>query len=341
MLTTIRSKNHLKSKGKIRRILKKGLLIIAILISISTLFNFIMLRVENSKYLPPGNLFDIDGHKMHIYGEGQGFPTVVMTCGSGTSSAYTDYSVIQPKLSEVTRVCVYERPGYGWSEHTTTSRSTEQIVDDLKELLIKSNEEPPYLLVAHSMGAMEVLLYANKYPEEVSGIVLIDGTSPYKHINYSKASISIAGVELIKALNFTGIIRTAIEMNLVPIVNERLQYIPEDKRDIEKAMTYKNLLNPMVIKEGDALEKSAKLMEEKLDLEEIPLVILTADESLRTLPGWEKSQESLLKLSMDSKQIIIKDSNHINIHLEHADEVTMYIEELIEKIRMNESREAN
>jgi len=94
-----------------------------------------MLKIESKKYKPPGKLIEIDGHKIHITGKGKGTPTIIMTCGSGAPSAYTEYSNIEPKLSEITRTCIYERPGYGWSEHASTPRHTEQIVDDLHRLL--------------------------------------------------------------------------------------------------------------------------------------------------------------------------------------------------------------
>jgi pimeloyl-ACP methyl ester carboxylesterase len=314
------------------------ILIIAILILCSTLLNFIMINKENGKYQAPGKLIEIDGHRMHIYAEGEGTTTVVMTCGSGTPCAYTDYSAIRPKISELARVCIYERPGYGWSEAAISPRSTEQIIEDLRELLIKANENPPYIFVAHSMGAMEALLYAHKYPDEVDGIVLIDGTSPYKHINYPQSSIPAVGIWMIKALSFTGVLRLITELNIIPMLSERLRYMPRDKRNIEKAMIYKNIMNDMVIKEGITLEDSAKSMESDLDLGDIPIIVVTAGKSLKWLSGWRESQDSLLKLSRNSKQIIINDAFHVSIHLKHGEEIAGQIKELVESVQNNRTR---
>ena len=36
----------------------------------------------------------------------------------------------------------------------------------------------PYLLVGHSLGGLYVEAFAREHPHEVSGMVLIDGTSP-------------------------------------------------------------------------------------------------------------------------------------------------------------------
>jgi pimeloyl-ACP methyl ester carboxylesterase len=328
------TKAYAKNKdGKSRKPIKRTLAGMAALIAFSAIFNFIMLKVESTRYEPAGKLIEVDGHKMHIHAEGEGYPTVVMTCGSGTPSAYTDYSALQSKVSELTRVCIYERPGYGWSEHAATERSTEQIVEDLRELLIKAEEKAPYLFVAHSMGALEVLLYAHRYPDEVRGIILIDGTSPYKHIHYPQSSIPKPAVRLIRGLMHTGILRAVVEMRMVPLLNERLRHMPEDMRKIEKAMIYKNLLNNMVIEEGKPLKTSAEAMEGRLNLKALPLIILTAGESLRMLPGWENSQESLLKLSTNSKQVIIEGADHVSIHLKHSEEVLTHIRELIDVVK--------
>jgi Predicted hydrolases or acyltransferases (alpha/beta hydrolase superfamily) len=170
----------------VSKIKRNILLGFVLLLTLSMSLNHILLKAEDKRYDPPGKLIEIDRHKMHIYRTGMGHPTIVMTCGSGTPSAYTDFSIIQQKITGITRTCIYERPGYGWSEPASIPRDTEQIVSDLHRLLEKAGEKPPYIIVAHSMGAMEALLYTYKYPEEVAGIVLISGTSPYKHMYYSE-----------------------------------------------------------------------------------------------------------------------------------------------------------
>ena len=301
----------------------------------SMTYHHIKLAVEKKKYMHPGKLIEIDGHKMLIYGTGQGKPTVVMTCGSGTPSAYTELYHIASEISNITRTCIYERPGYGWSEHASTSRDTEQIVSDLHRLLGKAGEKPPYLFVAHSMGAMETLLYTKKYPEEVEGIVLVDGTSPFKHIHHSKTSIPIFLIYILKLINTLGIVRIVGELGLIPVLNKRLQSMPKDIRAIEKAMIYKNILNRMVLKEGDLLLEIAKKMQGQLDYGNKPLIIYVADKSLKKLPGWKESQDSLSKLTTRSKMIIVKDSNHISILHDHASNIIAGIKKLTLEIREN------
>jgi hypothetical protein len=47
---------------------------------------------------------------------------------------------------------------------------------ELKKLLEKSDLEPPYLMVGHSIGGLYVRIFADKYPYLVSGMVLLDYT---------------------------------------------------------------------------------------------------------------------------------------------------------------------
>ncbi|MTI56249.1 alpha/beta hydrolase [Geosporobacter ferrireducens] len=309
------------------------LIAVILLVFLSAIYHLFMLKVEAKKYKPAGKLFEIDGHKMHITGNGEGTPVVIMTCGSGAPSAYTEYCNIEPQLSKITRTCIYERPGYGWSEPASTPRHTEQIVEDLHRLLEKAQEKPPYILVAHSLGAMEAILYTHKYPEEVAGIVIIDGTSPYKHINYLESSIPIVFLYLLRVINNLGLIRIVSELELIPLLNRRLSAMPKDIGPVEKAMIYRNISNKMIIKEGDSLKEVAEKMYKVLSLNDIPLILLASDHSMKNLPGWEKSQNNLLELSRHSKLEIINGPNHISILQEHSTKIVKEIELIINTIR--------
>src|SRR4029453_13932822 len=54
---------------------------------------------------PPGQLVDVGGYKLHIHCLGTGSPTVVTESGLGGSSP--DWSLVQPAVSQSTRICSY------------------------------------------------------------------------------------------------------------------------------------------------------------------------------------------------------------------------------------------
>ena len=79
------------------------------------------------------------------------------------------------KIAKITRVCIYDRAGYGWSNQSPKPRCSQQIVQELDTLVTLGKIEPPYILVGDSFGSYNVRLYANQFPEKVVAIVLTDG----------------------------------------------------------------------------------------------------------------------------------------------------------------------
>ena len=78
-------------------------------------------EADQRKYPPPGVLVNVDGYKMHLYCLGQGSPTIVLDHVAGGSSV--DWALIQPRLAEHTRVCAYDRAGFGWSDYSPAPRT--------------------------------------------------------------------------------------------------------------------------------------------------------------------------------------------------------------------------
>jgi pimeloyl-ACP methyl ester carboxylesterase len=125
-----------------------------------------------ASYPPPGQLVDIGGYRLHINCQGTGSPTVVMEAGLTDPSLM--WALVQPQIAATTRVCSYDRAGLGWSDPSPKPRTAETMVAELHTLLSNANIPGPYVLVGHSTGGMLVRLYANKYPADVVGIVLVD-----------------------------------------------------------------------------------------------------------------------------------------------------------------------
>ncbi len=123
-------------------------------------------------YQPLGKRVDIGGYKLHMIDEGSGGPTVVIDAGVGCNSL--DWSLVQPEIAKFTRVITYDRAGYAWSDASPLPRTSATIVQELHVLLQNSDVPGPYILVGHSFGGCNMMLYANTYPDEVAGIVLVD-----------------------------------------------------------------------------------------------------------------------------------------------------------------------
>lgn len=121
-----------------------------------------------------GHFVQAGAIRMNIDCSGQGSPTVILESGSGGPSI--DWLMVQPEVAKFTRVCSYDRAGYGWSDSGPEPRSSLQIAHELKQLLEAAGEKGPYILVGHSMGGYDIRAYAGQYPPDVVGMVLVDAS---------------------------------------------------------------------------------------------------------------------------------------------------------------------
>ena len=115
---------------------------------------------------------EIRGKQQRILDRGEGKPTVVFVTGLGGDMR--SFSKIQFEISKITRTLSYDRAGLGKSEPIGNRRSIDNMVEELNEILLKENIQPPYLLVGHSLGGYVLRLFSHYYPLTVAGLFFID-----------------------------------------------------------------------------------------------------------------------------------------------------------------------
>jgi pimeloyl-ACP methyl ester carboxylesterase len=121
---------------------------------------------------PPGTLVDIGGFRLHLHCRGEGSPTIVLDAALGASSL--SWSLVQPDLARLSRVCSYDRAGFGWSDPGPMPRTADRIAEELHTLLARAGVPPPYVLVGHSFGGLVALIFARRFRSVTSGLVLVD-----------------------------------------------------------------------------------------------------------------------------------------------------------------------
>ena len=134
------------------------------------------------------------GRTLYLRCAGRGGPTVILESGIHDSSDVWTLADAKPPVvgsptvfsgvARFTHVCMYDRPGtirYTNPPALTTRsspapmpRTIQSMAGDLHALLRKAGVPGPYLLVAHSYGGLIVRYYAQKYPREAAGMVLVD-----------------------------------------------------------------------------------------------------------------------------------------------------------------------
>jgi len=130
------------------------------------------IRARNHPGRISGRLVDVGGRAVHLIGKGHGTPTIVLEAGGGSSSLTS--RDLQDRLSAVTRVCAYDRAGFGASDPVGHPRTFEGLADDLWRALREGGEVGPYILLGESMGGLVVRRFHAAHPKSVAGMILLD-----------------------------------------------------------------------------------------------------------------------------------------------------------------------
>jgi pimeloyl-ACP methyl ester carboxylesterase len=253
-----------------------------------------------------GNV-DIGGRNLYIICVGTGSPTIILESGWGADN--TLWSKIMLPMSKSARVCAYDRAGVGRSDPAPIPRTTRDMMMDLHALLTEANVPGPYVLVGHSLGGFIVRLYADEYPEEVIGMVLVDSSHPDANSAFLAA--------------------------LPPESPDESQCV----KDVRNYLT--EVVNPEELTEGLDFEASAAQVRDLGLLGDLPLGVVTAGRGAcdfgRGSPAdaegldqvWQDLQKELTMLSSNSVQIIAERSGH-NIPTEQPEAVIEAIQQVME-----------
>jgi pimeloyl-ACP methyl ester carboxylesterase len=129
---------------------------------------------DGRRFPQRGRSFQVGNVKLNLDCSGQGSPTVILDGGMGSPAL--DWIRVQPEVAKFTRVCSYDRAGYGWSEASPEPRTSAQIVKELRALISAAGESSPFILVGHSFGGFNMRVFNGKYPADVAGVVLVDAS---------------------------------------------------------------------------------------------------------------------------------------------------------------------
>lgn len=171
--------SHGRSRLRLRPVFRWLLLSMGLIVAAGTVFQFSMTQWESHRYPAPGKLADIGGLRLHINCSGAGSPTVIMEAGPNDSSVI--WQLAQPEISKFTRVCSYDRAGFGWSDAPNEPRTSSNIADELDSLLTRAGVPGPYVLVGHDFGTLDLRVFTSRHRQQVMGMVFVDSVHPGMH----------------------------------------------------------------------------------------------------------------------------------------------------------------
>ncbi|AOZ94830.1 alpha/beta fold hydrolase [Paenibacillus crassostreae] len=316
----------------IRKTMLTMLAIVIVMAGVGSVYQWVGSSKDKKLYQPVGKLYDVTDHKMHLYSGGQGATTIVFASGWGTVNPYADFYSLYERLEPHAKVAVYDRFGYGFSDTTGRKRDIDTITDEIHELLHVSGQKPPYIFVGHSLGSLETIRYAQRFPDEVKAILLVDGGSP----EYYESSVVLTFFPLIsRVLRTTGAMRALYHVDgfaewMNDGNNEDLQ-LPEELQELIRKGTLLKIGNRDMTDEMRRSKKNAGVVLNGQKPLDIPITVLTADYfgKLSEDKRWMDSEAKLPNWSVSGKQIIVPDSSHY-IHNYQPD---LIVQELIELVK--------
>jgi pimeloyl-ACP methyl ester carboxylesterase len=277
---------------------------------------------DTKAFPPPGQLVDVGGYRLHIHCTGTGGPTVVMEAGWGDSSA--SWGWVQPEVAKTTRVCTYDRAGMGWSEASPQPRTAREFAQELHTLLAKANESGPYVLVGHSLGGYTVRVYAHDYPEEVSGLVLIDAQDLPTADVATPAPTPGGSSSLPSWLARIGVMR------LLAGPLGSIQDLPPGDKQAYTAFSVAPRSVQTFLDEGRGMSEGGAQAKAVTTLGALPLIVLSRGQDQDA--KHTAAQAELLQLSSDSQQLFAYQSGH-RIMIDQPEAAVAAIVKMVEQLR--------
>ncbi|WP_419730366.1 alpha/beta fold hydrolase [Lichenicola sp.] len=280
-----------------------------------------------------------DTRRLNLFCLGQGSPTVLLESGSGGSTA--DWWRIQDRLGQITRTCAYDRAGYGYSDPARRPSDAAAAVDDLHRLIVAAHLGPRPILVGHSNGGIYATLFAERYPGELAGLVLVDPGFPGQqdYARYGLPPGRIAALRHWRAGLIDGarVCLSAVKRDGPGLTTDHpdcLATPPEDPailraalRDLYSRVPYEaaNLSefeNSFGVDPAGATPDDKEFPRPLHTLGDLPLIVLTADHHPVPVPGftaletarywtvWKQGHDRLARLSTAGESRVVTGSGH-------------------------------
>ena len=197
---------------KILRITGKVILIIFLLIVLFLLTTTIVYHIKLNraeKQLKEAGFYDpvsVGDHSLNVYacGNENGKHTIVALAGLGDGEMFLGWRQMTAEIEKDDRLIFIDRAGYGLSDDTRHEMTPETVVEEYRTALQNAGIDAPYLLMGHSLGGLYATYWECKYPDEIEGVVYVDGSICFEIPEEEQADGGMAAVlmPIIEKLGF-------------------------------------------------------------------------------------------------------------------------------------------
>ena len=206
-----------------------------------------------------GELVTINGHKIHIYRQGnKNAPAIVFMSGHCTVAPVYDFKVFYEKLLQNFRVIVIEKYGYGYSDICESPCDIDTLVSIQRQALTIAQETGPYILAPHSLSGLEAIRWKQKFPDEVSAIIGIDMATPLSFSVWSEKDIkkTVRLMRVVRKLKLASILSSVSTLSLT-----------ENEIEQHKLLKKRNAFNICYINEAVEVLNNARTVGEDGDIQ--------------------------------------------------------------------------
>lgn len=267
-----------------------------------------------------GELVTINGHKIHIYRQGnENSPKLIFMAGSGTVAPVYDFKVLYEKLVHNFRIIVIEKFGYGYSDICESPSDIDTLVSIQRQALDTVGETGPYILAPHSMSGLEAIRWKQKYPDDVVAIIGLDMATPLTYNNWTDKEIE----------KRTRLMRMAIKLrfaNILCQLNNRS--LTQDEINQHKLLRIRNAFNICYINEADEVLNNSAIVSRDGNIQ-CPTLLFSSN-GKQTSEHWIENQRKFASI-MNAKLITYNCGHYIHHYKsnEMCEEIIRFVNSLV------------
>lgn len=249
------------------KILKVSMIVIGIIILlflllmiISFVNHKIKLKKEDNLFKTNGKLVEVNNHNINVYisGNSDSHTTLVFMSGAGTCSPTLDFKTLYSLFENNYQIAVVEKAGYGFSEISDIDRDIDTILFETREALNKAGiKDKKYILFPHSMSGIEALYWANKYPDEIKGIVGLDPSVPKAYENMRINNTLLTLVKFGAEIGITRFIPSIVNSSSA-IKDGNLT---DEEKELYRVIFYRRTETSSMLNEIKMIKENAKKLE--------------------------------------------------------------------------------
>lgn len=251
-----------------KKIIKKMFIYLGVIVSIGivavSMYHNRLIQKEEAILRNDGMIVNVNGQSMNVYREGTGEDTYVFMAGSGIAAPVYELKGLYSKFSQHHQIAVVDRAGYGFSEIAHDERDIDTILMQTRESLRASGLQPPYILVPHSISGLEAIYWAQKYPEEVKGIIALDIGLPSQYVKHKMGTLDRWMVKGMSLATKVGLHRLVPSQVYNPQVLS-MSFLTAEEKELYQALSFKQFFNE------DMKNELLHVYENSLQSEQLPL----------------------------------------------------------------------